>query len=165
MLAATSRVCSAAALALRAISLLTASCCVHWPPEIWVAFSSSCAISVHDRFHGLNDARRRHFNRGNLLRDVAGRLFGLRSECLDLLGDHGKAASGSAPARAASIVALSASKLVCAATSWMKWLTLLICPTADARCSTVLMTDLASPEARRALSAEPRAWLEIFSTD
>ena len=44
--------------------------------------------------HGLNHARRRSLDRGNLLRDVAGCLLGLRRERLDLLRDHGKTATG-----------------------------------------------------------------------
>jgi hypothetical protein len=46
--------------------------------------------------------------------DLVGRLRGLAGQRFDLGGDHRKAAAGS-PARAASMVAFSASRLVCSA--------------------------------------------------
>ena len=63
------------------------------------------------------------------------------------------------------MVALSARRLVCAATSRIRLLTLLIWPTEATSCSTVAMIALVSSEAWRAMCAERAAWFEICSTD
>ena len=66
-----------------------------------------------DADDGLDRFLRRLLDVGDLGGDFIGRPGGLVGQILDFGGHHGKALAGGSPARAASMVAFKARRLVC----------------------------------------------------
>ena len=100
--------------------------------------------SGRDFFDGLNRSCRRLFDRHDVPRDFFGGLAGLGGKAFTSCATTAKPRPAS-PARAASMVALSASRFVCAAMLLMRSLTSPISSTDAERLSTASVMALASP--------------------
>ena len=119
--------------------------------------------SGRDFIDGLNRSWRRLFDRHDVPRDFLGGLAGLWGKAFDLLGHHKPRPAS--PARAASIVALRASRFVCAAMLLMRSLTSPISSTDAERLSTASVIAFASLVAWLAIVAEFATRVAICSID
>ena len=93
--------------------------------------------------HGVDRAGGVALQRLDLLGDLLGGVLGLHRQRLDLGGDHGKAAAG-LPARAASMVELSASSVVCRAICAIRLTTLPIAAENSRKRSTLALASRAA---------------------